>query len=301
MSQITNSVLIVRPTKLNINDTTEMKILGELDEVITELGRNGVNTMVDESKFKDVDSICSTDWISFHGDGIVGVYPLYSIEKQRLRNESVLEIVEKSNFDIKDIIDYTEAEEEGFFLEGTESVVLDRVNSIAYATISSKTEEELFIEFCEDFEYTPIVFSAKKDSSSLIDYTASVLTICDSFVVIASSLIKDKKERKLVLSKLKESGREIIFVTERQANKFASSIVNLKNVNGNSIVLMSKIAHDSFSENQLEILKGYGELLILDITTIENTLNKSLNSILNLVFLPKKEKALGVPKLFNVS
>jgi len=289
MSQITNTVLIVRPVNTNNEESIQTKVLAEFDNLILELEKCDVNVIVHKSECNAIDDSISVDWLSFHEEGTVAVYPLSSDKKRVLRNEAILGSIEKLGYKIDSVVDYTEAEQEGYFMEGNESIVLDRVNKIGYAAVSSKTDEELFIEFCEDFEYTPIVFSAKGKNGRILDHTSDMMTIGDSFVIVASSLIQNKKEKKLVLSKLKESGREIIYITEEQVGEFASGIVQVRNKDGDPLLLMSKKTYNVFSGSQMQILKGVGGFLICDVSTIETVLGKSLHSVVNYVFLPLRD------------
>src|SRR5690606_30748468 len=141
------------------------------------------------------------NWISFHDTGDVALYPMFAENRRRERREEVFHLLEKEGFTIDNVVDYTEAEAEGLFLEGTGSLVLDRVNRKAYCALSPRADEELLIEFCEDFEYTPVIFTAYQTVNGKrkpIYHTNVMMSIGDDFAIICLNSIDDKKERKNV-------------------------------------------------------------------------------------------------------
>jgi hypothetical protein len=175
MRQTTNTILMIRPVNFRMNEQTAVnnyfqedldlknsiinaKAQEEFDAFVTKLRGVGVNVIVmDDIKSTDTpDSIFPNNWISFHENGDVGLYPMFAINRRRERREDVLDRLEDEGFLIKNIIDYSSAEEDEVFLEGTGSILLDRMNCKAYCALSPRADEDLFIEFCEDFEYTPL-------------------------------------------------------------------------------------------------------------------------------------------------
>src|SRR5690606_11106652 len=118
----------------------------------------------------------------------------------------ILDILEEKGLVIHNIMDYTAAEADGYFLEGTGSVILDRINRKAYCALSVRADEELFIEFCEDFEYTPVIFMANQSVAGErkpIYHTNVMMGLADTFVIICLDAIDDKKARKNVTAYLK--------------------------------------------------------------------------------------------------
>ena len=178
MQQITNSILMIRPANFNYNDQTasnnyyQKKGLAlesvnenaqkEFDLLVEELKSNGINVLVfdDDLKHETPSAIFPNNWISFHSNGDVVIYPMFAINRRLERREDVFSFVENKGFNIKNVVDYTSAEDENLFLEGTGSIVLDRVNRKAYCSISERSSEDLLIEFCEDFQYTPVIFNS---------------------------------------------------------------------------------------------------------------------------------------------
>jgi hypothetical protein len=170
MEQATNNILMIRPAHFNFNDQTASNnyyqksglalesvnenAQKEFDSLIEKLRSNGINVLVfdDDLKHETPDSIFPNNWITFHSNGDVAIYPMFAINRRLERREDIYSFVEDKGFNIKNVVDYTSAEDENLFLEGTGSMVLDRANRKAYCTISERSSEDLLIEFCEDFQ-----------------------------------------------------------------------------------------------------------------------------------------------------
>jgi len=255
MNQTTNSILMIRPVAFRMNEQTAVnnyyqKILDglsketvnakaqqEFDAFVTKLRMVGVQVIVvDDTLAPDTpDSIFPNNWISFHESGDVVLYPMFAENRREERREDILDILEEHGFVINEIMDYTSAEEDGFYLEGTGSLLLDRENSKAYCALSPRADEELFIEFCEDFEYSPVIFEAFQTVNGerkLIYHTNVMMCIGDTFAVICADCIDDKKERKMVLDSLRGDDKEVILITEEQVNNFAGNMLEVMSENG---------------------------------------------------------------------
>ena len=221
MKQTTNVILMVRPVGFRMNEQTAVnnyyqqelvdtlpatinaKAQREFDDLVIKLQNNGVVVIVvdDTETPSTPDSLFPNNWISFHQNGDVALYPMFAENRRLERREDVLEILESKGFVIENIVDYTEAEEEEIFLEGTGSMILDREHSIAYCALSPRADEELFIEFCEDFEYTPLLFTANQtvnNQREAIYHTNVMMCVAEQFAIICLAAIDDKKERKNV-------------------------------------------------------------------------------------------------------
>ena len=301
---------MVRPTSFRTNEQTAvnnyfqkeiegisqkdllLKAQHEFDTFVEKLRDIGVNVVV----FITADGLDTPDahfpnnWISFHENGIVGLYPMFAQNRRLERREGVLFQLENEGFQIDHIIDYRSAEDEGLFLEGTGSLLLDRVNRKAYCALSQRSEEELFIEFCEDFEFTPIMFSANQtvDGERLAIYHTNVMMcLGETFAVVCLASIDNKKERKNVIRHLKEDGKEIINITEAQVNNFAGNMLQVKGNNDASYIIMSQAAYDSLSEIQIVTLEKHGTIISSAIDTIETCGGGSVRCMMAEVFLPK--------------
>ena len=309
MHQITNTILMIRPVSFRMNEQTAVnnyfqedidlknseinaKAQKEFDDFVDKLRDVGVNVIVENDlKTSDTpDSIFPNNWVSFHENGDVGLYPMFAENRRKERREDVLDRLEEEGFFIKNIMDYSSAERDDIFLEGTGSVLMDRVNRKAYCALSPRADEELFIEFCEDFEYTPIVFTAYQtvEGERLpIYHTNVMMCLGEKFSVICLDSIDDKKERKNVIQHLKEDGKEIIEISESQMHQFAGNMLQVIGKNEQRYIIMSKAAHDSLNASQISRLKKYGEILSSDITTIETCGGGSARCMMAEVFLPK--------------
>jgi len=310
MQQTTNTILMIRPINFRMNEQTAVnnyyqkvidnllpqtvnaKAQQEFDDYVEKLKGIGVDVIVvdDSTKFDTPDSIFPNNWVSFHENGDVGLYPMFAENRRLERREDVLEAIEKAGFVIKNIIDYTAAEEEHLFLEGTGSIVLDRINRKAYCAISPRADEDLFIEFCEDFEYMPVIFNANQTvngARKAIYHTNVMMCLGETFAVICLSCIDDKKERRNVIDHLKEDGKEIIDITEAQLNSFAGNMLQVKGAKDKSYLVMSQAAYDSLTENQIERLKKHTNILSSSLNTIEACGGGSARCMMAEVFLPK--------------
>jgi hypothetical protein len=309
MHQTTNTILMIRPVNFRMNEETAVnnyfqeaanltdseinaKAQGEFDAFVAKLRGVGVHVIVeDDLKTSNApDSIFPNNWISFHENGDVGLYPMFAENRRRERREDILQRLEEEGFLIKNIMDYSSAEEDDVFLEGTGSILLDRVNLKAYCALSPRADEELFIEFCEDFEYTPIVFTAYQTVEGKrlpIYHTNVMMCLGEDFAVICLDSIDDKKERKNVTDHLKEDGKEIIYISEAQMHQFAGNMLQVKGFNDRCFLVMSKAAHDSLTPAQITRIEKYCEILSSDLSTIETCGGGSARCMMAEVFLPR--------------
>jgi hypothetical protein len=310
MKQTTNSILMIRPVAFRMNEQTAVnnyyqKVLDgllpatvnakaqqEFDAFVEKLTAVGVDvTVVDDTLNPDTpDSIFPNNWISFHENGDVALYPMFAENRRHERREDILDILEDKGFVINNIVDYTSAEEDGFFLEGTGSLLLDRTNAKAYCALSPRADEELFIEFCEDFDYAPVIFEAFQTVDSerkLIYHTNVMMCLGETFAVICADCIDDKKERKMVLENLKENGKEIILITETQMNNFAGNMLEVRGANDKRYLVMSAAAHQSLTPKQIEQLEKHAEILSSSLDTIEACGGGSARCMMAEIFLPR--------------
>ncbi len=309
MQQTTNTILMIRPVAFRMNEQTAtnnhyQKVLAnllpaavnaraqqEFDIFVNKLRNAGLSVIVvDDIAGRDTpDSIFPNNWISFHENGDVALYPMFAENRRRERREDVLDILEENGFEINDIVDYTDAEKEGYFLEGTGSMVLDRANSKAYCALSARVEEELFIEFCEDFEMTPIIFEAFHtvgNNREPIYHTNVMMSIGSTFAVVCADCIDDKKERKNVIDNLKEDKKEVIYITEDQVERFAGNLLEVRG-NGKNYIVMSDSARASLTADQIKKLEKHATILSSNLETIEACGGGSARCMMAEVFLPK--------------
>jgi hypothetical protein len=311
MKQTTNSVLMIRPVAFRMNEQTAVnnyyqKVLDgllpatvnakaqqEFDVFVEKLRAVGVDvTVVDDTLDPDTpDSIFPNNWISFHENGDVVFYPMFAENRRKERREDILDILEEKGFVINEIMDYTAAEEDGFFLEGTGSLLLDRANGKAYCALSPRADEELFIEFCEDFDYAPVIFEAFHNvdgERKLIYHTNVMMCLGETYAVICAESIDDKKERKMVLDNLKADGKEVVLITEDQVNSFAGNMLEVLGSNERRYLVMSTAAHKSLTKKQIAQLEEHVTILSSSLDTIEACGGGSARCMMAEVFLPKE-------------
>ncbi|WP_348810433.1 citrulline utilization hydrolase CtlX [Flavobacterium maritimum] len=311
MKQTTNSILMIRPVAFRMNEQTAVnnyyqKVLDglfpstvnakaqqEFDAFVAKLQSVGVDvTVVDDVLNPDTpDSIFPNNWISFHENGDVALYPMFAENRRLERREDILDILEEKGFVINNIMDYTSAEEDGFFLEGTGSLVLDRENGKAYCALSPRADEELFIEFCEDFEFTPVIFEAFQtvnNERKLIYHTNVMMCLGETFAVICADCIDDKKERKMVLESLRGDEKEIILITEDQVNNFAGNMLEVKGADDRRYLVMSTSAHQSLTKKQIAQLEEHVTILSSSLDTIEACGGGSARCMMAEIFLPRE-------------
>jgi hypothetical protein len=308
--QATNTILMVRPAAFRLNEETAVNnyyqtkdinlqnkdvnklAQQEFDTMVEKLREAGVNVVLfhDDGSQDTPDSVFPNNWVSFHENGDIALYPMFAENRRRERREEVINRLEESGFKIKNIVDYTPAEDDILYLEGTGSLVLDRINKKAYCALSPRADEELLIEFCEDFEYTPVIFTAYqtvKGDRLPIYHTNVMMCIARDFAVICLDCIDDKKERKNVVQHLKEDGKEIIEISEAQVNHFAGNMLEVQDDKGNSITVMSQSAYESLMPQQRASIEKYSKILSSSLTTIETLGGGSARCMMAEVFLPK--------------
>lgn len=308
MKQLTNTILMIRPVSFRMNEQTavnnyyqhslkgvsaediQAKALTEFDNFVSKLRKAGIEVVVIEDTLvpSTPDSIFPNNWSSFHRNGKVGLYPMFAENRRLERREDILDKLEEKGFIINDIIDYSSAEKENIFLEGTGSIVLDREAGVAYCALSARADEDLFIEFCEDFEYTPVVFHAYQTVNGkreLIYHTNVMMAITQENVVVCLDAIDDKKERRNFINHVLMSGKQIIKITEEQVENFAGNMLQVLGHDNKPITVMSQAAFDCLTDAQREILSKEATLLSSDLSTIETCGGGSARCMMAEVFL----------------
>ena len=313
MKQTTNSILMIRPVAFRMNEQTSVnnyyqkvldnlspetvneKAQAEFDAFVVKLRAVGVDvTVVNDTENPDTpDSIFPNNWISFHETGDVALYPMFAENRRAERREDILDVLEDGGFVINEIMDYSSAEEDGFFLEGTGSLLLDRENGKAYCALSPRADEELMIEFCEDFEFTPVLFEAFQTVNGerkLIYHTNVMMCLGETFAVICADSIDDKKERKMVLDSLKGDEKQVILITEDQVNNFAGNMLEVKGANDRRYLVMSDSAYKSLTKKQIAQLEEHVTILHSSLDTIEACGGGSARCMMAEIFLPREEE-----------
>ena len=306
--QITNTVLMVRPVRFRMNEETvvnnyfqeEMDLKNEeinrqaqqeFDAFVHKLREVGVKVIgVDDIYEQNTpDSVFPNNWITFHQNGNVAIYPMFAENRRRERREDILDKVEEEGFLIENVYDYTDAEQENIFLEGTGAMVLDRVHRKAYCALSPRADEELFIEFCEDFEYTPVIFKAYQEVDGKqvpIYHTNVMMALGEDFAIVCLDTITDKSERKNLLHHLKEDKKEIISISPEQMCQYAGNMLQVQGKDSTYLV-MSDVAYNALTPQQIQTIEKYTQILHSNLETIETCGGGSARCMLAEVFNPR--------------
>lgn len=289
MKQTTDTVVMVKPSHFRKNEDTAVNnyfqseenstnrtqelALAEFNALATVLETHGIRVIVvpDEAKFDTPDSIFPNNVISFHGKKAV-LYPMFAPNRRVERKLNVLGVLQRQGINFDKIIDYSIYEDQDLFLEGTGVLILDRINKLAYCSLSPRASEELVHLFCEDFGFTPIIFEAYQtiDEQRLSIYHTNVMmALGTDFCVICLESIVDITQQETVKSTLERTGKTIIEITEDQMNHFCGNILELKAKDGKAIIVMSEQAHRHFTEEQKKALSSFGVIVHSPLYTIE--------------------------------
>lgn len=308
--QITNTVLMVRPVRFRMNEQTvvnnyfqeEMDLKNdeinhqaqqEFDVLVEKLRTVGVKVIVVDDIYEQntPDSVFPNNWITFHQNGDVAIYPMFAENRRRERREDILDKVEAEGFDIENVYDYTDAEKENIFLEGTGAMILDRVNRKAYCALSPRADEDLFIEFCEDFEYTPVIFKAYQQVNNEqlpIYHTNVMMALGVDFAVVCLDTITDKSERKNLLHHLKEDKKEVINITPKQMEQYAGNMLQVQGKDSTYLV-MSDAAYNALTPQQIQTIEKHTQILHSNLETIETCGGGSARCMMAEVFNPSNK------------
>lgn len=294
----TSHILMIRPINFGFNEQTaesnafqkngeqtevQQKALQEFDAFVGILQANGVDVTVinDTLEPHTPDSIFPNNWISFHEDVSVFLYPMQA-ENRRLERKVFNTI--KEAFDAKQIYDLSYFEQQNKFLEGTGSMVLDRNNKVAYACISPRTNPEVIEEFCKLSGYKVFPFHATDEKGKAIYHTNVLMGIGDRFAVICLDSIQDETEKQSVKEALQQSGKEIVEISFEQMNAFAGNMLQLQSKSGESLLVMSETAFLSLKEAQIKVFEKYSKLVHASLNTIETNGGGSARCMMAEVF-----------------
>ena len=299
---------MIRPINFGFNDETskdnhyQKKInkkniaqlaVQEFENLVWHLKQSDIDVHVyhDDNKYKTPDSVFPNNWISTHQNGDVVLYPMLAMSRRMERRPEILDFLKYQGFIINNVIDYSPAEKDFRFLEGTGSMTLDRKNKIAYCSISERSNKELFVKFCKDFKYIPVSFHSFQNVAKKrlpIYHTNVMMCLAESYCIICLDCIDHIEERDNIINFLKNSKKELIEISENQVEKFAGNMLELINNKGESILVMSKSAENSLNENQKNIITKYSTIVSSDINTIEVCGGGSARCMIAEIFLPKK-------------
>jgi hypothetical protein len=302
--QHSSHLLMIRPVRFDFNAETAVnnsfqvnskdllaqdKAAEEFNQFIKVLTLNGIDVTVvnDTPDPHTPDSIFPNNWISFHTDGTICLYPMFAHNRRLERKETVLKAIDEK-FIIRNNIDLTHYEQSNLFLEGTGSMVLDRDHHIAYACLSPRTDLTVLNDFCNQLNYKPVYFWAFDAGNQPIYHTNVMMCVADKYVVICLASIKDLNERQLVINAITASGKAIIEIEFDQMNQFAGNMLQVNNKEGKLFLVMSSQAFHSLNKDQISQIELYNQILHSDITTIETNGGGSARCMMAEVFLQLK-------------
>jgi len=266
----------------------------EFDMFVEKLRSKGVRVIViDDTPVPETpDSIFPNNWVSFHEDGRIGLYPMYAPNRRLERRHEIFDLLRTEyGLNVGQIVDLSESEKKHKFLEGTGSMVLDRNNRIAYAALSERTEKDLFKTFCSRFDFKPVSFTAYQsvgDDRLPIYHTNVMMCVGDTFAVLCADCIDDVAEREAVIGSLEGNGKEVVLITEEQVQRFAGNMLEVCAYDSPEIkyLVMSGSAYASLSAEQRTTLSRHCELLHSSLDTIEALGGGSARCMMAEVFLP---------------
>jgi len=305
--QTTDTVLMIEPVAFGYNAETaennyfqveqkgadiQSKALAEFKIFVEKLESKGINviTVKDTIDPHTPDSIFPNNWVSFHNDGKLVLYPMFASNRRVERREDIIESIKNQGFEVAEIDDWSLPEFQGHYLEGTGSMIFDHDNKIAYGSVSLRLDENLFREFCAKYDFTPVVFHSFQtvgEERLPIYHTNVMMCVADQFVVICLNCIDNETERKNVVETIKNSGKEIIEISEVQMQKFAGNMLQVQNKDGEKFLVMSQTAYQSLNPEQISNIEKYCEIIYSDLNTIEVNGGGSARCMLAEVFLPR--------------
>ncbi|MEI6151923.1 MAG: arginine deiminase-related protein [Chitinophagia bacterium] len=256
-------------SNINIENANELAI-AEFDAMVDKLRANQIIVkVIQDSQYPSTpDSIFPNNWISTHADGTFCLYPMYAENRRAERKSTVIEFLQ-SNYKIENILDVSDFEKEGKFLEGTGSMVLDHQNKIAYGCLSERLNIEAFNYWCDKMQFKAIAFKAVDDKAQPIYHTNVMMCMGDQFVVICLDSITNEQEKQIVIESFLQTHKEVIEISQDQLNHFAGNMLQVFDMNEKPHLIMSKQAHKSLTAEQVNTLEKYNPIIPIAIPTIE--------------------------------
>jgi hypothetical protein len=297
---------MVRPASFSYNEQTALSntfqnktdadsnhlkklVLSEFDAFVEKLTSFGILVMVieDNPEEGNPDAVFPNNWISLHEDGTIVLYPMCTPNRRSERRQDIIEQL-KQLYTVEKVIDLSGSESENRFLEGTGSIIFDHVHKIAYACLSPRTDENLFISTCKLLGYQPVYFNAVDAHGTAIYHTNVLMCLAENFVVICLSAVQNEEEKEMIVTSFKKTGKEMIDISFSQMSNFAGNMLALKNEAGNDLLALSQSAYNSLSDGQRNTLEKYCTLIPLAIPTIETIGGGSARCMIAENFLPIK-------------
>jgi hypothetical protein len=280
---VNNAFQVATPNQQKV----QQEAIEEFDGFVEKLRNAHVDVTVveDTPEPHTPDSLFPNNWISFHSNGSIVLYPMFAANRRLERKQTVLDAI-KNKFLIQQTEDMSVYENKQLYLEGTGSMVLDRDNRLAYACLSPRTDLQVLEDFCSRMNYTPVVFNSVDEKNQPIYHTNVMMCVADHYVVICLDSIPDEKEKDTVIGKIKATGKSIVNISLSQMNHFAGNMLQIENSSGEKILVMSSQAYESLSPDQINELSGFNTILHSSLHTIESNGGGSARCMMAEIHLP---------------
>jgi hypothetical protein len=305
--QLPAAVVMVRPASFGFNPDTapsfmfqreitdsnrkeiERRARMEFDLLAGRLREAGAEVIIvdDKEELHTPDAVFPNNWVSFHHDGTVVLYPMFAPSRRPERRRDIIDKLQNSGFRVSRVIDLTHHEDSGRFLEGSGSVVFDHDDHIAYANISPRTDPEVLQELCGTLRYKAVTFQAAAENGDPIFHTDMVMSIGDRFVIFCGESIGDSSERKRVMDSLKATGREIISIDRKQVEQFSGNVLQLQKQNGGSLLAISTTACLALRSDQRDAIQKFARLVESPLPVFEGIGRGSARCMMADVHLPR--------------
>jgi len=307
--QTTPHILMVRPANFGFNEETaasnafqirdghmtadEMRThaMAEFDGFVAKLRAAGVNVIVaDDSNIPiKPDAVFPNNWVTFHQEGFIVTYPMFAPTRRNERQESVIDTVLAQGFRSDARFHFEDNEAKSRFLEGTGSIIFDHANRLAYACLSPRTDASLLEELCEKIGYQKVVFHSVDANGQDIYHTNVMMAMGETFVVICLDTVRDNDERSMLETTFGETNKEIVDISLDQMNAFAGNMLQVQNLEGQTILVMSSTAYHALNPDQIAQLERHTQVLHSPINTIETYGGGSARCMMAEVFLTVDE------------
>ena len=306
--QLPAAVVMVRPVSFGFNPDTapsflfqreitdanrkeiERRARMEFDLLAGRLREADVEVIIfeDKEELNTPDAVFPNNWVSFHHDGTVVLYPMFAPSRRPERRRDIIEKLQTGGFRVSRVLDLTHHENQGKFLEGTGSVVFDHTDHIAYANISPRTDFSVLKDLCSSLGYNPVTFQATYENGDPIFHTDMVMSVGDRFAIFCGESIVDPTERKRVLESLKGSGREIISIDRKQVEQFTGNVLQLQTREGRKVLAISTAACLSLRSDQRDAVQKFAQLVESPLPVFEGIGRGSARCMMADVHLPRK-------------
>ena len=307
--QTTDTVVMISPDTFAFNyqtgitnafqRTTEarnvaLEALCDFNHMQNALKQNGINVITLSSPLGiNTPDAVFPNWFSLHEQDnktLLVLYPMLTENRQAERQVLVLQNeLSIHGILIDEILDLTYFELEGKALESTGSLVLDRANKIAYASISSRTHLDVLHYFTKKLGYASLIFSSKDEQGELVYHTDIMMSIGDQFAILCKDCITNPIEAENIIKSLTNTGKQIIYISFDQMHQMCANILELKSQDGLTKIVMSDTAYAAFTEQQLHILQKMGTILHVNTDTITTVGGGSSRCMLAEIFYAKSK------------